>query len=355
MKYFNQKRFILFYIFIFLVKQSYQNEQKQLERFKNSINLLISQTKGIINNNSLIFEYDKHNITLKNFVILKPFNNNSTIKKEKNENNEIFLNVNYLTVLIKADIIIQLLVRKEEPIYNNSIFFELYFKEIKFKLINNFNIDFYSSKIESLIYNNLDNLEIFKEFNDKKLCIFYEEEKEPIFLEDYDSKLKEVFRIKFEEKIKDRQKYFNLLTYDMINLFDNYPYKFISNNFNYIMELYLKKFKVGENDIKLNLENNSISMNYFTLKGIYLFEGFSDLYFDFNITCYKDVEHFIFQRNNNETYIAFSIKDCNISDNNFDIFDNVQDEEIRDIIQNYYANYIKNITSIYYNDIFGES
>jgi GTPase SAR1 family protein len=79
------------------------------------------------------------------------------------------------------------------------------------------------------------------------------------------------------------------------------------------------------------------------------------LYFDFNITCYKDVEHFIFQRNNNETYIAFSIKDCNISDNNFDIFDNVQDEEIRDIIQNYYANYIKNITSIYYNDIFGES
>ena len=181
MKYFNKKRFILFYIYIFLVKQSYQNEQKQLERLKNSINLLISQTKGIINNISLIFEYDKHNITLKNFVILKPFNNNSTINKEKNENNETFLKVNYLTVLIKADIIIQLLVRKEEPIYNNSIFFELYFKEIKFKLINNFNIDFYSSKIESLIYNNLDNLEIFKEFNLLKNYAYFMKKKKNLY------------------------------------------------------------------------------------------------------------------------------------------------------------------------------
>jgi hypothetical protein len=353
MKYFNQKRFILFVIFIILVKLSSQNDQKQLERFKNSIYLLISRTKGIINNTSFIFEYEKYNITLVNFFILKPFSKNLTINKEKNENNETILNLNNIAVTIKADIIIKLLARKDEQIYYNSIFFELYFNEIKFKLINNFYIEFYSSNIESFIYNNLENLSIFSEFNEKKICIFYEEEKEPIMLEEYDSKLKEIFREKFEEKIIDRQKYFNLLTYDLIHILDNYPYYFESNAFYYIMELFIKKFNVEENDINLNIENNSISINYFKLNGKYLYSGFTNLYFDFNITCYLNGEHFNFKRNNNETYIKFSLKDCVIKDNNYDFetYTEDYDEEIRTIIENYYINYLKNITNIYYNDI----
>ena len=353
MKYFNQKRFILFAIFIILVKLSSQNDQKQLERFKNSIYLLISRTKGIINNTSFIFEYEKYNITLVNFFILKPFSKNLTINKEKNENNETILNLNNIAVTIKADIIIKLLARKDEQIYYNSIFFELYFNEIKFKLINNFYIEFYSSNIESFIYNNLENLSIFSEFNEKKICIFYEEEKELIMLEEYDSKLKEIFREKFEEKIIDRQKYFNLLTYDLIHILDNYPYYFESNAFYYIMELCIKKFNVDENDINLNIENNTISINYFQLNGNYLYSGFTNLYFDFNITCYLNREHFNFKRNNNETNIKFSLKDCVIKDNNYDFETYAIDyeKEIRTIIENYYINYLKNITNIYYNDI----
>jgi hypothetical protein len=253
--FFPKMNIFLLFIYINLIQISSENEQKQFKRISNAINLIISRTNGIIDKTSLTFEYEKYNISLKNFKILKPLKKDIKITKEINDYNEIIFNLENISTTIQCDIFIQLLAQKKEQIKYKTIFFELYFNEMKFKLINNFRIEFLSSNAEAINYN-LKNLEYFSDFNNKKLCIFYEDEKEPILLEDIDSKLKEIFKNKFEEKIKGKQNNFNLFTYDMIHIFDNYHYNITTSKYNYITFLEPKKLKVEENDINLDLEKN---------------------------------------------------------------------------------------------------
>ena len=200
----------LLLIYLYFIQISSENEEKQLERIKNAINLILTRANGIIDKDSLTFEYEKYNITLNNSKILKLFNKNLTITKEINDKNETFFNISNIVTTIQCDIIIQLFSQKKEIIKYKSIFFELYFSEAKFKLINNYKIEFSSSNVESINYINVENLDYFSDFNNKKVCIFYEDEKEPILLEDMDSKLKEIFQNKFEEKIKEKQNKINL-------------------------------------------------------------------------------------------------------------------------------------------------
>ena len=351
--YFPKMNIFLLLIYIYLIQISSENEQKQLERITNAINLIISRTNGIIDKTSLTFEYEKYNISLKNFKILKPLKKDVKITKEINDYNEIIFNLENISTTIQCDIFIQLLAQKKEQIKYKTIFFELYFNEMKFKLINNFRIEFLSSNAEAINYN-LKNLEYFSDFNNKKLCIFYEDEKEPIILEDIDSKLKEIFKNKFEEKIKEKQNNFNLFTYDMIHLFDNHHYNITTSKYNYITFLEPKKFKVEENDINLDLEKNSISIKYFSLIGIYEYQLIPENYYNFKISCQRNKEHFRYERNENNTNLKFILSDCSITDDNeqFDTYSFDYNDEIKDIVQNYYANYLKERSEDYYKNIF---
>ena len=354
--YCSKMNIFLFFIYIYLFQISSENEQNQLERITNAINLIISRTNGIIDKTSLTFEYEKYNISLKNFKILKPLKKDIKLTKEINEHNEIIFNLENISATIQCDIFIQLFAQKKENIKYKTIFFELYFNEMKFKLINNFHIEFLSSNVEAINYN-LKNLEYFSDFNNKKLCIFYEDEKEPIILEDIDSKLKEIFKNKFEEKIKEKQNNFNLFTYDMIQLFDNYHYNMTITDykeFNYIFFLEPQKFLVEENDINLDLEKNSIKIKYFTLKGIYIYYLLPNQYFNFVMKCQKNKEHFIYERNENTTKMEFILSDCSITDNNyqFETESLSYNPEIIEVLQKYYINYLKESAEKYYKDLF---
>ena len=245
MKYSFLKRYIFFFICIYLIQISKGNEEKQLERFKNSIYLVLSRISGIIDSLSLTFEYEKYNITLNNFLLLKPFGKNVTINKEIKNKKETFLNIDGLMTTIKADMTIDIFLQKERQIKSQPFFFELYFDEIKYKLINNFSVEYKSLNISSLIYKNINKLDYFSDFNNKKICFFYETGKEVTILEDVDTKLKEIFLLVLEKKIKEKEKNYNVLTYDMIHLIDAYPYVFKTNSFNYIFGLSLKKIELS--------------------------------------------------------------------------------------------------------------
>jgi len=150
MKFLHKKNIFLLIIHIYLIKISLENEQKQLERLKNTINLIITRSSGLIEKAPLTFEYEKYNITLNNLQILKPFNKDIKITKEINYNNETFLNLESIMITIQSDIFIQLFAQNQEKIKYKKIFFELYFDDIKFKLINNFHTEFSSLKTKSI-------------------------------------------------------------------------------------------------------------------------------------------------------------------------------------------------------------
>ena len=358
MKFLFAKRNIFILIYILLIKITYENELKQIKRIENSIDLIIFNAKGLIDNISLTFEYEKYNITLKNFNILKPFEKNISFINETSINNKNIFKKQNVLVTINSDLYVQLFSQKDnKQIKYKSIFFEIYFNKIKFELINDFNIEFISSNIETIIFNNLDNLNFFKEFNNKKKCIFYIGENTPIILEDIDYKLKEIFRAEFESKIIQNQKYFNLLTYDMIQIFDNFYFNIepSPSKYSYITNIDVKKIKMDMKDIILNNENNTISIKYFSLQGSYYFMGILETFFNYTFACEKDDKHFIFKRNKNNTKIDLFLSDCNLFDDNL-IMETYQIEcfdEIKSIVQNNYINYISKSADEYYNNIFG--
>ena len=122
MKFFHKKNIFPILIHLYLIQISSENEEKQLERIKNAINLILTRSNGIIDKASLTFVYEKYNITLNNLKILKLFNKDLTITKDINDNNEILLNLSNFMVTIQCDIIIQLFDHKKEKIKNKPIF-----------------------------------------------------------------------------------------------------------------------------------------------------------------------------------------------------------------------------------------
>ena len=122
MKFFHKKNIFPILIHLYLIQISSENEEKQLERIKNAINLILTRSNGIIDKASLTFEYEKYIITLNNLKILKLFNKDLTITKEINDKNEILLNLSNFMVTIQCDIIIQLFAHKKEKIKNKPIF-----------------------------------------------------------------------------------------------------------------------------------------------------------------------------------------------------------------------------------------
>ena len=352
MNFFILKRYILYFICFYLIQITNENEQKQLERYKNAIYLILTRINGLIDNLSLTFEYNKYNITFKDFKILKPFSpkimiENITIKEDT------LLNISDIITTIEANVFIQLFIQKEDIISLKPIFFELDFDEIIFKLNNNNEVEYFSSNIDMFSFKQLEKLFFFHDFNNEE-CIFYEGKKEPIVLVDVDFKLKEILKAKLEEKIIEKQKSFNILTYDMIHIFDNT--KFNSTfDYNYITALSVKKINLDEEDIYLHLHNNSISIHYFSIVGKFGYIGFTSEYFNYKVQCRRNKEHFVFKynNNNNKVEIKFNLEDCVIDDDNeyFKTEEYEYHKQIKQILQNDYVNYLKENADAYYNSI----
>ena len=350
MKFFNLKRYILYFICFYLIQITNENEQKQLERYKNSIYLILTRVNGIIDNLSLTFEYNKYNITFKDFKILKPFSPQIMIEK-KAIKNETLLNISDIITTIEANVFIQLFIQKKEIISLKPIFFELIFDEIIFKLINNNEVQYFSSNIDMFSFKQLEKIFFFHDFNNEE-CLFYEGKKEPVVLVDVDFKLKEILKAKLEEKIIEKQKNFNMLTYDMIQIFDNSQFN-STYDLIYITALSVKKINLDEEDIYLH--NNTISINYLSIVGKFRYSGYTDEYFNYNIQCRRNKEHFAFKyiNTNNTAEIKFDLEDCFIDDDNeyFKSIDIEYHNEIKRIIQSYYVNYLKENADAYYNSL----
>ena len=108
--FFHKKNIFIIFIFILLIKISLGNEQKQLERYTNTIELILSRCFGIIENTSLVFQYEKYNISINNLRILKPFNKDLKIINETNNNNELYFKALGLNATIQGDIFVYLFI-----------------------------------------------------------------------------------------------------------------------------------------------------------------------------------------------------------------------------------------------------
>ena len=192
------------FIFISIIIQTYETNNKSLERIENGIRFIFSNIEGLIDGKSFSLLYEKYNITFNNLRILKPFINRHEIYEEKN-NNDIYYSLNDIILDYKAEVDIQIFSEYNDAIKHGNIFFKINFENIKFK-----------SKIKFVNYSFLSELNFFTDFNQMKNCTFHETGKDTIDIDDLNSKLKEYFNEAFVEKIKEIEKNFNLLTYDLI-------------------------------------------------------------------------------------------------------------------------------------------
>lgn len=170
------EKIILFLILVSLFLESHQNEQKKIERIEGTIKLIISSITGELNETSFTFGYKKYNISYDKFKLVRPLFNNININKEK-ANNDIFYTINNMNITYMFDLGIKLFSNPQNIITDKSRFIIVNFKEIKFKFIDDYNIEFISSKIDSIYFlsnNILKNLDFFSDFNDRTNCTFYE-------------------------------------------------------------------------------------------------------------------------------------------------------------------------------------
>ena len=280
--------FLAYFIFISSINHTLQNEEKKIERIQNSFKFILSQIKGIINETSFSFLYDKYDIIFTNFRILKPIVSQLNLIEEKSID-ETFYIIKDLLITFQAEIYIQLFSGENNVIEYGNIFFENTFDTIKFQLINDYYIRYCESNINFVNHILFDKLDYFSNFNNKNKCHFYEQGKEPIILEDIDLKLKEIFKSDFEKKIKENEKIFNLLTYDMIYIFDNSTAEFEINH-QYLEYIEINKLKTDINYINFNSSENSVKILEITIRGIYYLFG---LDFDFQISCSNNIDYLI--------------------------------------------------------------
>ena len=347
MKFYHKKLFfsLLFIIFFFY---SNQNEQKKLERIENATKFLIHSINDKLTNTSFfLLEFSKYNLFLDNLKILKIFENNFKIIQEQNsKNNEIYYILKNVKLYFISDLNILLYYNtiKEKP-----FFIECNFIEIKFKLIDDFNIEFISSEIDYINFSKskkISELDYFSEFNNK----INNSLGQGI---DLYSNLKNTIKKIFEQKIKEIEQTQNLLTYDMLYLFNNCseiidisPLSLLSDS--------LQIIKIINKDgfINLNKTENSIIINKLILMGRF-FIASNDFYF--NITCDKEFNHIIFQNNkqNADKYVEMNIQ-IGVKDCSYDEENNLYNEDgdgILESIKLIFIEILNQNAKYYYNNI----
>ena len=266
---------------------------------------MISSIKGELKNISLSVEYKRYHILLDNFKMLKPVSPKDiqSIQEQNIYNNETYIKVSGIKITYMANLNIKLFSNNNKIITDKSFFIDTIFNNVTFQLINDYNIEFISCNISSIkiVQNNIiSNLDYFNDFND----IFNGDGGEG---KNYLNNLKNIFTDLFSEKLMELEKNFNLLAYDMILIINNHTGNII-NDMTIIIDLKIDKILTKNNFIKLNKKDNNIKISNLTIIG--QFTLFFDLDVIFNITCGDKNDHFIYERNKQNTNIELKLKDC---------------------------------------------
>ena len=336
------------FIFTSLIYQTFEKENKKLERILNSIKFIFSNIdKNIINEISFSVLYEKYNISFNNLRILKPLINESEIYEEKNDN-EIFYNLIDIKLNFKAETDIQLFSENEGIIKYGNLFFNIYFENIKLKLVNDFFIKYEESNINYVNYSLLNELNFFSDFNQRKNCIFYESGKSPIIIEDLNYKLLNLFHTKFEEKIKEIEPKLNILAYDMSQIIDKSPKEFNVSGA-YLEYIKINKFQIEPNYIIFDQAENSIKLFDINITGIYIVWTFDIRY---KIICAKNndnIPYIIFKGNKSNNTFEFNLEMCSLTDNNTIVSSEEYKDEVFEFLKNIYYKQLENSAKDYYN------
>jgi len=321
------------FIFTSLIYQTFEKENKQLERILNSIKFIFSNIdKNIINETSFSVLYEKYNISFNNLRILKPLINESEIYEEKNDN-EIFYNLIDIKLNFKAETDIQLFSENEGIIKYGNLFFNIYFENIKLKLVNDFFIKYEESNINYVNYSLLNELNFFSDFNQRKNCIFYESGKSPIIIEDLNYKLLNLFHTKFEEKIKEIEPKLNILAYDMSQIIDKSPKEFNVSGA-YLEYIKINEFQIEPNYIIFDQAENSIKLFDINITGFYIVWTFNIRY---KIICAKNndnIPFIIFKGNKSNNTFEFNLEMCSLTDDNTIVSSEEYKDEVFEFLKN---------------------
>ena len=327
MKFIKKSFIILSFIFISLIYRASQNEEKKDERIENAIKFMLTSIYGDNYTDLFTLEYKKYNITFNNLKLLKPLVNNIQFSKEKIIDDDIYYKISNLNIIFIMDINIKLFSNPNQIIIDQTISFENNFEEIIFKKMDDYNIEFNSSKLNYINSNSFKNnkmseLDYFKDFNYEKNCTLYENGKNSIIVNDLNLKLKDIFKNIFEKRIKEIENNFNLLTYDITLIFNNFTDYFDINNCEYISSAKIVNIQTQDNFINLNKRDNIL-----TISNIKILSEL-DTYFSLEIICNDNKNHIIYKINDKKPYI------------DFDLLENCQK------VYNHYANIEKDIVKL---------
>ena len=350
------KTILLYFIFLSLILESYQNEQKKIERIEGTIKLIISSIIEELNETSFTFEYKKYNISFDKFKLIKPLLDNIKINKE-NKNNEIFYKINKINITYIFDLGIKLFANPNNIIIDKSRFIIANFEEIKFKFIDEYNIEFISSEISSINFlknNKLYNLDYFSDFNMKKSCNFYESGKKPIIIDEIDQKIKDILNKMFDAKIKELEKNINILSYDFLNISNNCERINIEDRYP-VENFQIKKLKTKVEYMTYNKTTKSIIFDNLIFEGNF-YSSYCNDYVNFSLKCgrkfniYKSTP-LIFNRSKSNNYIKIDIGECNYEDDSEIVIDD-QTVEVKETLINEFPKQLNKNIDDYYKNIF---
>lgn len=356
---FYQKKYILYLLLILisLIYKSIQNEQEKLERIEDTIKLILLKMKGQLNITEFSFKYNKYSIAFNNIRLLKPLNNNINIYQEKNKENEIFYVLKSININFIIDLNIKLLSNPNSIVTDESLGVQCNYNEIKFKLIDDYNIELHSCDMNNFYMsksNKILGLDFFKDFNNGKNCTFIDGENEPLIIEDITVKLKEMFNQILKDRIKEIEKNNNLLFYDMMKILNNITKVFEKEENEYVNLFELYNIATKDNYINFNKEDNSIKISNFTISGDYYEANVYYIYFYF--FCGDNKNHFIYKKNKENKYFDIFLDDCEFFAENYYGFvdENVEKKEIingitidfKDLLNKKAEEYYKNTLEI---------
>ena len=351
MKLYHKKYLFFSLLFIIIFPKTNQNEEKKLERIKNAIKFIIySINDKIADITFFLFEHKKYNLVLDNLKLLRILEKDMEIIKESNANtNEIYYKIKNLPLHFISDLNI---VSLYNTIKDKPFFIECNFIEIKFKLIDDFNIEFVSSEIDNVYFSNgkkISKLEYFKEFNNKQNNSISHE-----INDSFHFNLQYTINKIFVEKIKEVEKTINLLTYDMFYLFNNSSEIIDILSVGLLCDsLQIVKIINKNSFINLNRTENSIKLNKLEIKGIYYIV---DLALDFKISCSNEKNRIIFlynKQNQNKYFdinLELKLDECEFIQD----YRSYYDDEISftDAINSIYLDLLNENAKYYYNNIF---
>ena len=243
----------LLLIIIFLFKKS-NEEFNLIIRLENAVKFMISSLENIKGiNKTFTLRYPKYKITFSNFRIISPILDNITINE--NDINSLLFTFDNITFGFFFDILFSF--KYERNIYKKDYYLNTTISSIKFKYNNNNEYlsfdsfgDINSDEDSNLIKTNLDIeiLDFFKEFKEKKMCLCKKDRGEYQYLKP-NIFIYNILQTYIKDYITNFQALNMIITYDAYMIF-NSTLKIINCTDEIIKYLKINKIIIPSNAIQ---------------------------------------------------------------------------------------------------------